>query len=153
MVARVSVGGAGRDDVRGPAEEAARADPQALRDAEPQGADQDAAVVELPYPVWAPSAPPLPNHLYDRRFDAEGHRQATPDLAVDLHRDARAASGRGLGEDAMRRERLHGAVQRALRQGAGQDVGPHEEARLLDQDDLKFAARKGNALGHLKLSP
>ena len=31
----------------------------------------------------------LPHHLYGRRFDAEGHRQDTPDLGVYLYRNAR----------------------------------------------------------------
>jgi hypothetical protein len=50
MVAGVAVGGVGRDDVRRPAEQAARADPKPRCDDEPQDAGQDAAVVELSHP-------------------------------------------------------------------------------------------------------
>ena len=45
MVAGVGVG---RDDVRGPAEQAARADPQPRRDDEQQDTGQDAAVRTAP---------------------------------------------------------------------------------------------------------
>jgi len=76
-----------------------------------------------------------------------------PDLAVYLHRDARAAAVRRFGEDAARRERLHGAVQRFLGQDVGQDVGPREVAHLLYEDDLELAAHQRGLLGRLEISP
>ena len=88
-----------------------------------------------------------------RRFDAKGHRQATPDLAVYLHRNARATGGRRLGNEGLRHERLHGTVEGALRQDAGQDIGPHQEAHLLDKDHLQRAARERGVLSHLELPP
>ena len=48
MGARVGVGGVGRDDVADPTEQAARADPEARRDYQPQDAGKKAPVVELP---------------------------------------------------------------------------------------------------------
>jgi hypothetical protein len=50
VISDVGVGGVGRDDVREPAEQAARADPQARRADQPQDASQDAPVVELELP-------------------------------------------------------------------------------------------------------
>jgi hypothetical protein len=49
VISGVGVGGVGRDDVREPAEQAARADPQARGDDQPQDAGQDVPVVELLY--------------------------------------------------------------------------------------------------------
>ena len=48
MITRVGVGGVGRDDVANPTEQAARADPQARRDDQPQDTGQEAPIVELP---------------------------------------------------------------------------------------------------------
>ena len=47
MITRVRVGSVGRDDMADPAEQTARADPEARRDDEPQDAGQEAPVVEL----------------------------------------------------------------------------------------------------------
>ena len=47
MITRVRVGGVCRDDVANPTEQAARADPQARRDDQPQDTGQEATIVEL----------------------------------------------------------------------------------------------------------
>ncbi len=47
MIARVRVGGVGRDDVANPAEQTTRTDPQTRRDDEPQYPGQKATIVEL----------------------------------------------------------------------------------------------------------
>ncbi len=47
MITRVGVGGVGRDDVADPTEQAARTDPEAGGDDEPQDSGQEATVVEL----------------------------------------------------------------------------------------------------------
>ena len=47
IITRVRVGSVGRDDVANPTEQAARTDPQARRDDEPQDTGQEATVVEL----------------------------------------------------------------------------------------------------------
>lgn len=47
MITRVGVGGVGRDDVADPTEQAARANPQAWGDDEPQYTGQEATVIEL----------------------------------------------------------------------------------------------------------
>src|ERR671917_1020855 len=47
MITRVCIGGVGRDDVADPTEQAARANPQARGDDEPQYTGQEATVIEL----------------------------------------------------------------------------------------------------------
>jgi 3'-phosphoadenosine 5'-phosphosulfate (PAPS) 3'-phosphatase len=47
MISRVRIRVVGRDYVAHPAEQAARTDPEARRDNEPQNAGQDATVIEL----------------------------------------------------------------------------------------------------------
>ena len=47
MITRVGVGSVGRDEVADPAEQAARANPQARGDDEPQDTGQEATVIEL----------------------------------------------------------------------------------------------------------
>jgi hypothetical protein len=73
-----------------------------------------------------------------------------PDLAVYLYRDTRA--GR-LRLDILRRKGLRSAVERPLRQDAGEDICPQETAHLLDEDDLQLATSKGSVFGYLEVPP
>src|SRR3712207_1692113 len=81
----------------------------------------------------------LPNHVQGGRFDAEGHGQAAPELAVELYGHLRA---RGPDADLRRGKRGHRAVEGPPGHDAGEDVGPQDVAQALDQDGLELAARK-----------
>ena len=49
MAFSVTIGSPGRDDMADPAEPAARPDPEARRDDQPENRSQDTAVIELPH--------------------------------------------------------------------------------------------------------